>query len=213
MIFSTMNKAREIFEQAMCSLRGGKFVEAITVLRLVISIDPQHADAHAALCVAAHEEGEHDLIYTSTMKLFDLPERAAIHRAVAVSYYDSGCYKEAVNTICESIQLCPDEALNYYILGRSQLALFELKEARESLLKACNLAPDFAVVKSLLTWLDKYLSIEEGERLPLLVNMPCVPMHRPPPDICEMKKYPFTQDSLNDLYGNVSVFYGAGDEI
>jgi tetratricopeptide (TPR) repeat protein len=191
----------------------GRFAEAITILRLVIGMDPKHADAHAALCVAAHEEGEHDLIHISTMQLFDLPNRGAIQRAEAVGYYDSGFYEEAVATISESIQLCPHEALGYYILGRSQLALFSFNEAQASFLKACELAPDFAVVRSLLTWLTTYLSIGESERMPLLVNTPRVPLHQPPPDIREMTKYSFTPDSLEDLYGNVGIFLGVGKEL
>ncbi len=202
-----------LYEEGIQLLIAGKFAEAITLLRLAIGIDPEHPNAHAALCLAAHEEGEHDLLYVSTIKLFDLPNRGAMQRAVAVSYYDSGFYEEAVAAICESIKLCPQEALGFYILGRSQLALFKFKEARASFLKAYELAPDFAVVKSLLTWLTTYLSVDESERLPLLVNTPRVRLHQPPPDIREMTKYPFTQDSLDDLYGNVGFFYGAGNKI
>jgi tetratricopeptide (TPR) repeat protein len=213
MTIERTHKTAGFYDKGVRCVRVGQFAEAVTILRLAVGIDPENADAHAALCLAAHEEGEHDLIQISTMTLFDLPDKGARQRALAVSYYDGGFYTDAIKAIEESIYHSPLEALGYYILGRSQLALFNFKEAQASFLKACELSPDFAVVRALLTWLTSYLSVDESERMPLLVNMPRVPLHQPPPDIREMKKYPFTQDSLEDLYGNVSFFYGTGKKI
>ena len=213
MALQIKKEVTNLYEEGIQCLRSGNFTEAITILRLAIGIDPEHANAHAALCLAAHEAGEHDLIQISAMKLIDLPNRCARQLATSVSYYDGGFYEDAIKIIEESIRLCPHEALSYYILGRAQLALFKFKEAQASFLKACELASDFAVARSLLTWLATYLSVDESERIPLLMNVSRVPMHQPPPDIRDMTKYPFTQDSLDDLYGNVSFFYGAGNEI
>jgi tetratricopeptide (TPR) repeat protein len=213
MSLKRIEQADAFYQEGVRGLRAGKFAEAVTLLRLAIGIDPEHADAHPALCLAAHEAGEHDLLQITAIKLLDLPNKGARERAAAVSHYDCGFYEDAITAIEESIQLYPNEALSYYILGRSQLALFKFKEAQASFLKAYELASDFAVARSLLTWLATYLSVDESERIPLLMNVPRVPMHQPPPDIRDMTKYPFTQDSLDDLYGNVSLFYGAGNEI
>lgn len=201
MKLNRVDKAISFYNEGMRLLMEGQFGEAITALRISTDLDGQNSRALAALCLAAHEEGEHGLLYASIMKLLDLSDRSSAQRATAVSYYDGGFYLEAVTCALESLTICPDDALTNYILGRSYLALHMFGEAERALRRALVIAPDFAVVESLLLWLETYLSVPERERVPLLTNARRVPMHCYPLDVREMEKYPFTQDSLRDLYG------------
>jgi tetratricopeptide (TPR) repeat protein len=200
MTVSKVTKAANFCSEGIRNLRVGQFVEAITMLQISTNLNAENPDAFAALCLAAHEDSQHDLLYAS-MKLLDLPDRAAIQRATAVNYYDSGFYLEAITCALESLTIRPEDALGNYILGRSYLALQMFGEAERVLQRTIELAPDFKVVESHLTWLKTYLSIPERERIPLLKTNHPVPMHRHPLDIREMKKYPFAPDSLKDLFG------------
>ncbi|HMF58348.1 MAG TPA: tetratricopeptide repeat protein [Pyrinomonadaceae bacterium] len=200
-MFDRSRQATDFYNDGARCLRMGQFAEAITMLQISISLNPEKPDAFAALCLAAHEDSQHDLLYASVMRLFDLPDRAAVQRGTAVNYYDSGFYLEAVTCALESLTIRPDEALGNYILGRSYLALNMFAEAERVLGRALELAPDFKVVESHLTWLKTYLSIPECERIPLLETDRSVPMHQHPLDIREMEKYPFAADSLKDLFG------------
>jgi hypothetical protein len=76
------------------------------------------------------------------------------------------------------------------------------EEAKRAFRRALELTPDFAVVASLLVWINTYLSVPEYTRVRLLVNAPHVLMHNCPLDIRELEIHPLTRDSTNDLYGN-----------
>lgn len=111
MTFDRMSKASDFCDEGVRCLMEGRFGEAITALRISTDLNGQNSKALAALCLAAHEEGAHDLLYVSIMKLFDLPDRASVQRATAVSYYDGGFYLEAVTCALESLTICSDDAL------------------------------------------------------------------------------------------------------
>ena len=202
MISKKERKAEELYKEGMRCLLAGQFADAVMLLDISTRLFAESADAFAALCLAAHEEGRHDLLHNSLMKLLDLPDRAAIQRGVAVSYYDGGFYEEAIISVLESISLSPHHSLSNYILGRSYLALQMFGEAERVFQQALKLEPDFTVVQFLLSWLRSYLSSPESEREPLLTNAPRVPMHKYPPEIGELKRYPFAPDSIKDLYGD-----------
>jgi tetratricopeptide (TPR) repeat protein len=201
MKFNRIERASDLYNEAVCHLRAGEFAEAITMLQILTNLNAENPEALATLCLAAHEDSQHDLLYASMLKLLDLPDRAAVQRAMAVNYYDSGFYLEAITCALESLTIRPNEALGNYILGRSYLALHMFVEAERVLGRALDLTPDFKAVESHLIWLKSYLSIPEHERIPLLNTDHPVPMHQHPLDILEMEKYPFTADSLRELYG------------
>jgi tetratricopeptide (TPR) repeat protein len=201
MTFDRSRQAAEFYSDGARYLRIGLFAEAITMLQISTDLHPENADAFAALCLAAHEDSQHDLLYASMVKVLDLSDRAAVQRATAVNYYDGGFYLEAVTCALESLVVRPDEALGNYILGRSYLALQMFTEAERVLGRALELAPDFKVVESHLMWLKTYLSVPEHKRILLLNIARHVPMHQHPLDVREMEKYPFAKDSLRDLFG------------
>src|SRR5256885_6227355 len=111
MIFDRTSQAADFYNDGIRCLRLGQFAEAITMLQISTNLNAENPDAFAALCLAAHEDSQHDLLYASIMRLFELPDRAAVQRATAVNYYDSGVYLEAITCALESLTICPDEAL------------------------------------------------------------------------------------------------------
>jgi tetratricopeptide (TPR) repeat protein len=202
MTFNRLNKAAEFYGDGVRCLRAGQFTEAITLLNVSIELNPESHDTLAAQSLAAHEEGRHDLLHSSIMRLLEFSGgEAALRRATAVELYDGGFYLEAVTSVLEALVISPKEPLSCYILGRSYLALQMFSEAERVFNRALILAPDFKVVESHLLWLKSYLSVPEQERIPLLRDAPRVRMHCHPLDVREMKKYPFTADSIRDLYG------------
>lgn len=186
---------------------AGHFDKAVALLTTSLNFEGRNPEALAALCLAAHEGGRHDLLHSSIVKLLDFPDNeAAVRRATAVNLYDGGYYMEAVVSSLESLVISTEDPLSCYILGRSYLALHMFAEAERMLRRAHKLAPDFSVVQSLLGWIDGYTSVPETRRPRLLRHAPRVRMHEPPPDESEMAKYPFASDSLEDLFGEEECF-------
>lgn len=202
MSLNKANTTAELYDEGVRSLMAGRFAEAAAFLEGSLSRGGANPDALAALCLAAHEEGRHGLLHSSIMRLLELDEaEAAIRRATAVDLYDGGFYMEAVVSALESLVISPEDPLGCYVLGRSYLALHMLSEAERSLRRALRSAPDFAVARSLLCWIDDYKSAPETRRPRLLEHAPRVRMHEPPPDEGELSKYPFSPDSIKELFG------------
>lgn len=193
----------DFYGEGVRNLQAGKFALAASLLSFATIVRLNEADALAALCLAAHEGGRHDMLYASFLKLTELPEQAAVLRGLAISNYDAGLYAEAVIASHRSLALAPDVTLTYYILGRSYLALHRFAEAQKEFQQALKLADNFAVVEALQLWVNVYLSAPTEKRIPLLLKAPVTRMHRPPPDARSLAQYPFTPDSLEfieDIY-------------
>jgi tetratricopeptide (TPR) repeat protein len=180
MSLKRINEALGYYNKGIRCLQTGQFAEAITQLRIATHLNPGNPDAFAALCLAAHEAESDDLLFhTSLMNLLDFPDGPAISRGMAINSYQIGFYLEAILYALKSQVICPNDVLSTYILGRSYLAARMFEEAKRSLRRAFELAPDFTVVRSLLNWLVTYLSVPELDRIPI-VDLPGVPLHKYP---------------------------------
>jgi tetratricopeptide (TPR) repeat protein len=113
-------------EEAMCYYEGGlnatyagEYDLAVESFKRVIAASPEHAAAHAGLCLAYHESG-------LSLEMCDAFERlSAIEAAngerlfgLALVYYEGGEMSAAHRNAWRAIKLTRNDALTFYVHGR-----------------------------------------------------------------------------------------------
>ena len=132
--------------KAQALLQAGRPQEAVVQLRMVLSIDPNLAEAHEELGKIGLSCGNVPQAIEELTKARDLtPNKASVHAALGVAYQYKGRLKEAIGEFTRALALNNKDASSAFNLGNAYAAGNQNKEAIACYRKALAIEPKMAV--------------------------------------------------------------------
>lgn len=137
-----MAKIPESMEIAVQHHRAGRLLEAETIYRQILAIDPSHVGAWHLLGVIAHQVGRYDVAVKCLRQAIHLnATEPALHNMLGVVLRAQGKLDEAVASYRRALDLKPDMADVHNNLGNACKDLGRLDEAVGSYRRAIELNP------------------------------------------------------------------------
>lgn len=123
-------------------LVAGRLTQGATVCRLVLSHDPQRAEAHRLLGLIAVAASQPDVAATCIEQAIALqPDYGAYYDNLCAIRYMQDRYADARQAGEQAVRLSPELAEAHYNLARAQDSLGELPEALQGYRRALQLQP------------------------------------------------------------------------
>ena len=133
------------FGQAFALHRAGRFVEAETLYRRILAIQPDHFDSLHLLGVCYHQRGEHAQALRQIDAALKLnPDSASAHSNHGATLRELKRLDEALACYEKALALKPDHAEALYNRGNALRDLHRFVEAVASYDRALVLSPDHA---------------------------------------------------------------------
>ena len=139
----------QAFEVALQHHRSGRLVEAETLYRQILAVEPRHADALHLLGTIAGGAGRKDLAVQLIRQAIALvPNSHFFHSNLGNVLRELGQRDEAVAEYRRALQIKPDFADAHNNLGTALLEQGRLDEAMSSFRRALELKPNYAAAHS-----------------------------------------------------------------
>ena len=132
--------------------KTGQIDLAISALRRVIAIKPDHAEAYNNMGVVLKDQGKLEEAIEAYNKALSLkPDYAEAYNNMGVVLKDQGKLEEAIEAYNKALSLKPDYVDVYYNTGHVLKNQGKLEEAIEAYKKTLSLKPDYSDAKHILS--------------------------------------------------------------
>ena len=155
---------KEFGDLAMEYWREGKYEIAVALADYANQIDPEYSRAWSYKGMAYKELGKQEeaLAAFEQAVAIDRQDYPWSHINIAMLLVDMKRYNEAVNAALRALEVLPNDAWGYAMLGQAQLGLGEYKEAVASLQKAVELNTGDIRIPQMLEEAQAALSTHRG---------------------------------------------------
>ena len=144
-----MMTVRQALDLALQQHRAGRLVEAETLYRQILAVQPNHADALHYLGVIAHQAGRDDLAIEWIRRALALnPHNSQAHCNLGEALLGAGRRAEAIAAYHQSLSIDPGDALVYYNLGNALRDSGRLEEAIAAFRRALAIRADNPVAQN-----------------------------------------------------------------
>ena len=163
---------REFLDKAMEHHQNGAITKAEKYYKRVLRIDPNHIDALHLSGVIAEQLGHTPrAIKLIRQAIANDNNQAVFHNNLAIIYNKNSQWVEAEASARRSLQICPNDAAAWGILGEALAGLGRISDAVKACKRSITLKPGNVMIycnlSSLLTALDRFNEAEEWSRLAL----------------------------------------------
>ncbi len=136
---------QSLLQQALAHHRAGHFLQAETLYRQILAVEPTQPEALHFLGMLAYQAGKSELAVELIGKALNCrPDYSEAHNNLGIILNDQGKLDEAVSSYRLALSLKPDFALAHNNLGNTLKAKNKLDEAIAGFRKAIALKADFA---------------------------------------------------------------------
>jgi len=153
-------EALQAYTEGMMAFQSNGLAEAVPHFQLAIQLDPNFAQAHAALGNVYYSAGQNMAGDENSQQAYELRNRVNERErfGITANYFrrTTGQVDQAIGTCQEWIRLYPDDYAGHLALGGSYLSVGELEKAAQSDRVAIQLGPDrtSAYVNAMVAYKD-----------------------------------------------------------
>ena len=153
-------EALQAYTEGMTAFQSNGLAEAVPHFQLAIQLDPNFAQAHAALGSVYYSAGQNMAGDENFQRAYELRNRVNERErfAITANYFrrTTGQVDQAIRTCQEWIRLYPDDYAGHLALGGSYLSVGKLEQAVQSDRVAIQLGPDriSAYVNAMVAYKD-----------------------------------------------------------
>jgi tetratricopeptide (TPR) repeat protein len=153
-----------LFQMGIVNDKLGEFEETVRLMREVITLKPEHADALNYLGYTFADRGIHlDEALQLIQKALQLkPDSGYITDSLGWVYYKKGEYEKAVTELEKAIEMTPDDPIITEHLGDGYLKVNLLEKALELYERALQLKPKEEQVDRLKKKIKEIKAKKEG---------------------------------------------------
>lgn len=139
------NNINSLLENAYNLLRDAKFDDVEKILKKILELDDNHADALYLMGMLKLKTGNLDVALTFLNRAVSAnPEKANYHNDIALVYQQAGMLENSLKFFNKAIKLEPENHLFHFNIGNLYLNTGNQKKAVESYRKAIAIHQDFA---------------------------------------------------------------------
>ena len=157
----------QLFQQGNQAQNEGRYREAESIWRQIISIDSNNAIAYFYIGLALRKQGKLEEAIAAYKKAIELdPNDATAYNNMGVALRKQGKYDEAIAAYKKAIEINPNYAFAYYNMGNALSDQGKLEEAIAAHKKALEIDPNLVLAQNNLKEAERLLAINNNPPLP-----------------------------------------------